>query len=43
MIDIFRKYTWVVPSKDKAGVTTVIAFQKMLDDSMKLYSKSKPN
>ena len=27
-IDIFRKYTWVVPLKDKKGVTIVDAFQK---------------
>ena len=33
VIDIFRKYAWVVPLKDKKGVTIVDAFQKILDDS----------
>ena len=39
VIDIFIKYAWVVPLKDKIGVTIVNAFQKILD-----YLKScKPN
>ena len=38
VIDIFSKYAWVVPLKDKKGVTIVNAFQKILDDS-----KRKPN
>ena len=38
MIDIFSKYAWVVPLKDKKGVTVVNAFQKILDDL-----KKKPN
>ena len=33
VIDIFSKYTWVVPLKDKKGVSIVDAFQKILDDS----------
>ena len=33
-IDIFSKYVWAVPLKDKKGVTIVDAFQKILDDSM---------
>ena len=33
VIDIFRKYAWVVPLKDKTGVSTLNAFQKILDDS----------
>ena len=33
VIDIFSKYTWVVPLKDKKGVTIVDAFQKILDKS----------
>ena len=33
LIDIFSKYTWVIPLKDKKGVTIVNAFQKILDDS----------
>ena len=38
VIDIYSKYTWVVPLKDKKGVTIVNAFQIILDDS-----KRKPN
>ena len=37
-IDLFRKYAWVVPLKDKKGVTIVNAFQNSLDSS-----KRKPN
>ena len=33
VIDIFSKYAWVVPLKDKKGVSIVNAFQKILDDS----------
>ena len=33
VIDIFRKYAWVVPLKDKKGVSIVNAFQKILDKS----------
>ena len=38
VIDIFGKYAWIVPLKDKKGVTIVNTFQKILDDS-----KRKPN
>ena len=38
VIDIFSKYAWVVPLKDKKGVTIVRAFQKILGNSMR-----KPN
>ena len=38
VIDIFSKYAWVVPLKDKKGVSVVNAFQKILNDSAK-----KPN
>ena len=31
-IDIFGKYTWVVPLKGKKGVTFVNAFQSILND-----------
>ena len=37
-IDIFSKYAWVVPLKDKKGVSIVNAFQKILNDSAR-----KPN
>ena len=38
VIDIFSKYAWVVPLKDKKGVSIVDAFQKILDKSAR-----KPN
>ena len=38
VIDIFSKYVWVIPIKDKKGVSIAYAFQKILDDS-----KRKPN
>ena len=38
VIDIFSKYAWVAPLKDKKGVTIVSAFQKVLDKSTR-----KPN
>ena len=37
-IDVFSKYLWVVPIKDKKGVIIVNAFQKILDSS-----ERKPN
>ena len=37
-IDIFSEYAWVVPLKDKKGVTIVHAFRKVLDKS-----ERKPN
>ena len=33
VIDIFSKYGWVVPLKDKKGVSIVNAFQKILKQS----------
>ena len=38
VIVIFSKYAWVVPFKDKKGVTITNAFQRFLDES-----KRKPN
>ena len=32
-IDVFSKYAWVVPLKDKKGVTITNAFQKNLKES----------
>ena len=29
VIDIFSKYAWVVPLKDKKGITIIHAFQKI--------------
>ena len=33
VIDIFSKYAWVVPLKDKKGISIVNAFQKILNQS----------
>ena len=33
VIDIFSKYSWVVPLKDKKGLSIVNAFQVILDKS----------
>ena len=38
VIDIFCKYAWVVPLKNKKGVSIINAFQKRLNDSAR-----KPN
>ena len=32
-IDTFSKYKWVIPSKDKNGITITSVFQKILDES----------
>ena len=32
-IDIYSQYAWVIPLKDKKGITTTNAFQKILDES----------
>ena len=37
-IDLFSKYAFIVPLKDKKGITIVNAFQSILDNS-----KRKPN
>ena len=37
-IDLFGRYAWVIPLKDKKGVTIVNAFQNILNNS-----KRKPN
>ena len=33
VVDIFSKYAWVVPLKDKKGISIVNAFQKILKES----------
>ena len=38
VIDIFSKYAWVIPLKDKRGITITNAFQKVLHES-----NQKPN
>ena len=40
-IDIFSKYAWVVPLKDKKRVSIVDAFQKTSDDPNRSDAKSK--
>ena len=40
VIDIFSKYAWVVPLKDKKGVSIVDAFQKILDKSGRKLKKN---
>ena len=35
VIDTYNKYAWVIPLKDKKGVTIVSAFQNVLNDSMR--------
>ena len=42
-IDLFSKYAWVVPIKDKKGTSIVNAFKKILSDSTELHSNRKPN
>ena len=41
VIDIFSNYAWVIPLKDKKGVTIVNAFQKVLDKSGRRQRQSK--
>ena len=38
VIDSYSKYAWVIPLKDKTGITITNAFQKILNES-----KRKPN
>ena len=39
VIDIFRKYAWVVPLKDKKRISIVNAFQKILKKSNRKHNK----
>ena len=39
-IDLFVKYAWVAPLKDKKGITIVNAFQSILDNSKRKPSKT---
>ena len=38
VIDVFSKYSWVIPLKDKKGISIVNGFQNIINDS-----KRKPN
>ena len=40
IIDIFSKYAWVVPLKDKKGITITNAFQKILKESNRKLNKT---
>ena len=42
-VDLFCKYPWVVPIKDKKGTSIVNAFKKILTHSTELHSNRKPN
>ena len=37
--DIYSKYAWVIPLKDKKGITITNAFLKILDESNRQRSK----
>ena len=39
VIDIFSKCTWVVPLRDKKGISIVNAFQKFLKESNRIPKK----
>ena len=39
LINIYSKYVWVIPLKDKKGITVINAFQKILDESNHLSPK----
>ena len=39
VIDLFSKYAWVLPLKDKKGVTIANAFQNILNDSKRKLNK----
>ena len=39
VIDIFGKYAWVVPLKDKKGITITNAFQNILKESNRIPNK----
>ena len=41
VIDIFSKYAWIVPLKDKKGISIVNAFHKILKESDRSEAKSK--
>ena len=39
IMDIFSKYAWVIPLKDKKGIRITDAFQKNLDESSRKVNK----
>ena len=40
VIDIFNKYAWIVPLKDKKGASIVNAFKKIVNDSARKANKT---
>ena len=40
-IDLFSKYAWVVPIKDKKGTSIVDAFKKIISEGSKAESKTR--
>ena len=40
VIDIYGKYAWVIPLKDKKGIAITNAFQKILDESNRKPNKT---
>ena len=40
VVDIYIKYTWVNPLKDKKGITVTNGFQKMLNEINRRETKS---
>ena len=39
VIDIYSKYAWVIPLKNKKGNTITNTFQKILDESNRNHTK----
>ena len=39
VINIYSKYAWVIPLKDKKGINIVNAFQKIINDSKRRANK----
>ena len=40
-IDLFSKYAWVIPTKDKKGTSIVNAFKKIISGKNKAESKGR--
>ena len=40
-IDIYSKFVWVIPLKDKKGITIINAFQKILDEMNQIANQIK--